>query len=197
MQSFVFFTALAGIRAVYAQESTKPGYTCYPKCITPTIPTSNQTFSFGQHYAVLNLDLINAGVASFNSTPAGEAFINNTAKWIDAVHAQDPAPLSIFTRIYFSSSHKPEITPQTPFGIAASALGTKSDPLTELYPAFTVDHEAGDVVLQKTRYYAGAGNALEEILSTQGIDTVIISGLVTSGVVVATAYRLFDLNYFV
>jgi nicotinamidase-related amidase len=36
---------------------------------------------------------------------------------------------------------------------------------------------------------------LEEILSTQGIDTVILSGLRTSGVITATAYRLFDLDY--
>lgn len=50
-------------------------------------------------------------------------------------------------------------------------------------------------MLQKTRYYAGAGNGLEEILSSQQIDTVILSGIRTSGVIAATAYRLFDLNY--
>ena len=186
--------ALTGIYTVLAQESGEPGYTCHPKCITPTIPTT-KSFNFGRHYAVLNLDLINGIVGGVNSTAAGQQFIANTAKWIDAVHAQDPAPLSIFTRIYFSNSHLPEIGPQSPFGAVASSLGTKSNPLTHLYPAFNVDRTVGDVVLQKTRYYAGAGNALEEILSTQGIDTVILSGMRTSGVITATAYRLFDLDY--
>ncbi|OJJ50304.1 hypothetical protein ASPZODRAFT_13390 [Penicilliopsis zonata CBS 506.65] len=59
------------------------------------------------------------------------------------------------------------------------------------------------LMLQKTRYYAGTPNGLEEILQTQGIDTVVIvSGPIqrlvfarTSGVVITTAQRLFDLNY--
>ena len=113
------------------------------------------------------------------------------------MHAQNPPPLTIFTRIYFSNSHKPELGPDTPFAKAGGALGTASDPLTKLYPAFDVDEKAGDVVLQKTRYYAGAGNALEEILSAQHIDTVILSGIRTSGVILATALRLFDLDYHV
>ncbi len=60
----------------------------------------------------------------------------------------------------------------------------------------------------------GAGNPLEEILSSYKIDTVILvspvsigpgrhpqlirvskSGIRTSGVILSTAYRLFDLNY--
>jgi nicotinamidase-related amidase len=143
---------------------------------------------------VLNLDLINAVVGGVNTTAAGQQFISNTAWWIDAVHAQDPPPLSIFTRIYFSNGLA-EIGPQSPFGAVAGSLGTASNPLTDVYPAFHVDHTAGDVVLQKTRYYAGAGNALEEILNRQKIDTAIMSGQRTSGVITATAYRLFDLDY--
>lgn len=51
------------------------------------------------------------------------------------------------------------------------------------------------MVLQKTRYYAGAGNGLEEILRAQRIDTVVLSGIRTSGVILNTAYRLFDADY--
>lgn len=72
---------------------------------------------------------------------------------------------------------------------------TAASPETELYSAFTVDKKAGDVVLQKTRYYAGAGKALKLILSTQQIDTVILSGVRSSGVILNTAYRLFDIDY--
>ena len=189
--SSLILSLLSGV-LVYGQG--KPGYDCHPDCIASTIP-DNETLSFGRHYAVLNLDLINAIVSGVAETPQGQAWINSTARWIDAVHAQDPPPLSIFTRIYFSNAKQPEIGPQSPFGEVAGDLGTADDPLTKLYDAFRVDVDAGDVVMPKTRYYAGAGNALEEILATQQIDTVILSGVRTSGVMLSTAYRLFDLDY--
>ncbi|KAF2766300.1 Isochorismatase hydrolase [Teratosphaeria nubilosa] len=185
---------LSAASAAFAlNASTTPGYDSYPDYISST--SSNSSLSFGRHYAVLNLDLIAALVGSIANTTQGEQFISNTAHWINTVHAQDPPPLSIFTRIYFSNSRKPEIGPNTPFAKAGGSLGNASDPETQIYSAFEVDEGAGDVVLQKTRYYAGTGNGLEEILSTQGIDTVVLSGIRTSGVILSTAYRLFDLNY--
>ncbi|KAI5363281.1 Putative isochorismatase [Septoria linicola] len=129
------------------------------------------------------------------NTTAGKAFINSTATWIDAVHAQKPPPLSIFTRIFFSNARQPEIGPKSPFAQVASSLGTSNDSNTFIYPAFRVNEAAGDVVLQKTRYYAGAGNGLEEILRAQQIDTVVLSGIRTSGVILNTAYQLFNLDY--
>lgn len=198
MRLNTLLTALtATISSVHAQSDGPPGYTCHPHCVEPTIPLSNNKFNFGKHYAVLNLDLINFLVEGVNTTAAGKSFISNIAKWIDAVHQQNPPPLSIFSRIYTTNSKKPEIGAQAPFAVVAKNLGTKTNPSTAVYPAFTVDREAGDVVLQKTRYYAGAGNALEEILRTQKIDTVVISGIRTSGVVLSTAIRLFDLDYHV
>ncbi|KAK4543558.1 hypothetical protein LTR36_005453 [Oleoguttula mirabilis] len=192
-------TALLSLTsAAYAQtsSSTDPGYDCHPTCIPSTVAANaSATLSFGRHYAVLNLDLINALVAPLANTTAGAAFISNTADWITAVHAQVPAPLSIFTRIYFANAHQPELGPDTPFAAVGGALGAANDTETMLYPAFHVDAAAGDTVLQKTRYYAGAGNALEEILRAQQIDTVVLSGIRTSGVILSTAYRLFDLDY--
>jgi hypothetical protein len=136
---------------------------------------TNASLSFGQHYAVLNLDLIEALVSSVNMTAGGKHFINNTATWINAVHQQTPPPLSIFTRLFYSNAQQPEIGPNTPFRVNTAALGniTETSPSTQLYNAFT-PLEGFDVVLQKTRYYAGSGNSLEEILSSQGIDTVIM-----------------------
>ncbi|OCL07268.1 cysteine hydrolase family protein [Glonium stellatum] len=162
--------------------------------INSTIP-ANQTFNFGKHYAVLNLDLIDGTVSGVATTSAGQAFINSTSKWINAVHNQSPKPLIIFTRIYFTTVQKPEIGLETPFGIAVAPLGniTETSAVSQIYSAFDVLDT--DVVLQKTRYYAGAGNGLEEILRAQGIDTVILSGLRTSGVILSTVYRLFDLDY--
>ena len=185
---------LASTSLAIAQNASSPGYNGYPDPIASTIAV-NESISFGQHYAVLNLDLINGLVAPLASSPAGSTFVKNTAAWIDAVHAQSPPPLSIFTRIYFSNARKPEVKPGSGFATVSAPLTTANATATQVYPAFHVDEAAGDVVLQKTRYYAGTGNALEEILRAQGIDTVILSGIRTSGVILSTAYRLFDLDY--
>lgn len=194
--STVAATLLSAASTAVAQSSSgSPGYTCFPpsECVPSTV--TNDSFSFGQNYAVLNLDMINALVNPVANTTEGETWIKNTACWIDAVHAQDPPPLSIWTRIYFTNTRQPELGPSTPFSAVGGALGASNDSNTFIYPAFNVDEAAGDAVLAKTRYYAGFGNSLEEILRAQQIDTVILSGIRTSGVIINTAYRLFNLDY--
>ncbi|OQO09582.1 hypothetical protein B0A48_04984 [Cryoendolithus antarcticus] len=184
--------------ALAQNASTTPGYDNYPTAIASTLP-ANSNFTFGRHYALLNLDLINALVGSVAPSPAGQAFINNTATFINAAHALNPPPLQIFTRIYFANARKPEVNPNGGFATVAASTGNAlvgaNSTGSMVYPAFTVDAAAGDLTLQKTRYYAGAGNALEQILESQGIDTVVLSGIRTSGVILSTAYRLFDLDY--
>ncbi|PLB53941.1 Isochorismatase hydrolase [Aspergillus steynii IBT 23096] len=171
-------------------QGTKPIYLSNQVPIAPkSVP------NFGSNYAVLNLDLIDAIVANVNTTDEGKKWIENTATWIDAVHDQNPPPLNIFTRIYFSTSQLPEVGPDTPFASVAKGLGnlTESSAKSQIYKAFKTEDE--DVVVPKTRYYAGAGNSIEEILNSQGVDTVVLSGIRTSGVILATALRLFDLDY--
>lgn len=178
--------------ACISYPSSQLGYD-EPGQIVPS--TVNGTFSFGQHYAVLNLDLIVGLVSGVATTSEGQAFIQNTKTWIDAVHAQSPPPLSIFSRIYFANARKPEIKPGGAFSKTSAGLTTAADPKTQIYPAFTVDYDAGDVVVQKTGYSATRGNALLDILQAQGIDTVILSGIRTSGVILSTTYVLFDHGY--
>lgn len=165
------FTALFSLLAITGAQA--PGY---DDGSIPSTVAAGTKLSFGKHYAVLNLDLINGLVGNVNSTSQGKKFISSVAKWIDATNALNPKPLSIYTRIYFSNKFKPEVGPDAPFAKAVAALGnvTAADAVTEVYPAFHVQEDRGDVVLQKTRYYAGAGNGLEEILKTQHIDTVIL-----------------------
>ncbi|KAL5342046.1 cysteine hydrolase family protein [Aspergillus crustosus] len=173
------FALLGGSMAA----ATTPGYSV----CTPSTVTNSSSLSFGQNYAVLNLDLISALVASVSETEEGQKWINSTATWINAVHHQSPPPLCIYTRIYCTNSKAPEVTPDVPFYQAVAALGNVYDAFAPL--------EDYDVVLRKSRYYAGDGKSLEEILRTQKIDTVIISGIRTSGVLLITALRLFDLDY--
>jgi Isochorismatase family len=158
---------------VFTQSPSAKPTPGYPSDVPSTV--SNTSLSFGSHYAVLNLDLINGLVGSMNSTAAGRAFIKNTATWINTVHQQTPPPISIFTRIYFSGPKRPEVGPTSPFQKTSAGLGnvTESSPIGQIYPAFK-PLQGWDVELPKTGYYAGTGNSLEQILSAQKIDTVIL-----------------------
>lgn len=189
MRASTIAAAALSVGAALAQE---PGYDCYPTCINSTVTGK---LSFGQHYAVLNLDMINGIIDPILGYNATDKWISNVENWINVVHEQKPVPLTIFTRIYFSNTFQPEIGPTAPFRQVSAALGTYNSTNTQIYEAFTPNTAVGDVILDKTRYYAGSGNALEEILRTQGIDTVILSGVRTSGVILNTAYNLFNLDY--
>ena len=65
--------------SISTSKSNQPGYSLD----TPST-VKNSSFTFGKHYAVLNLDLIDGLVSSFNDTDAGEKWIDNVASWIDA-----------------------------------------------------------------------------------------------------------------
>lgn len=72
-------TSLALFAAGAFTATTSPGYSWD---IPSTV--SGDSLSFGEHYAVLNLDLIDIVVSYVNTTTAGASWINNTARWIDA-----------------------------------------------------------------------------------------------------------------
>lgn len=112
-----------------------------------------------------------------------------------SVHDKKHPPVTIYTRIYFSTPWRPEVLPSSPFAKAVASLPqdlTEETPESQVYHAFKPkkaksenkdkkkkdkkkkDKNGGDVVLRKGRYYAGDGNSLEEILSTRGVDTVIL-----------------------
>lgn len=90
------------------------------------------------------------------------------------VHKAKPQPLTIYTRIYFTTPWRPELPPHAPFASVVEPLGnvTESSPKSQVYGEF--EPEGGDVVLRKGRYYAGDGNSLEEVLGGWGVDTVVL-----------------------
>jgi nicotinamidase-related amidase len=68
-----------------------------------------------------------------------------------------------------------------------------SDPLQLIHPA--VKPAAGEVVVGKHRVNALYGTALDVILRANNIDTLIILGYATSGVVLSTTRYAADLDY--
>jgi len=55
--------------------------------------------------------------------------------------------------------------------------------------------EAGDIVVTKKRYSAFAGSDLAMLLRANEIETVVMFGIVTSGVVLSTLLEACDLDY--
>ncbi|OTA99019.1 hypothetical protein M426DRAFT_68594 [Hypoxylon sp. CI-4A] len=160
----------------------------------PSENSAPNPLSFGRNYAILNLDLMTILIDAVKDTAEGQAFISTCSHWNDAVHKKEPRPLVIFTTLFFNPG-QPELTKTAPFGKLVDGFNTfaAGSPEVQIASSFTVDEK--DIVLQKTRWYAGAGNSLEQILKSQNINIVILSGLSLSGVVMSTVYRLFDLDY--
>lgn len=62
-----------------------PGYSRH----TPST-VNNNSFDFGQNFAVLNLDLINGLVGGVNGTKEGKKWVQCTEDWIDAYFLPSP-----------------------------------------------------------------------------------------------------------
>lgn len=184
-----------------AGQSSEPGYfTDFS-----TMP-NNQSISFGNHYAVLNLDIINDVTQPISNSSAGKTWLNSLQTWFDAVNMQNPRPLVFWTRIYYENSHYPDVKPGSPLSGYLASLGVvvgpgsgnpnasiqnqqvERSPLTRIWPGFSPNNES-DIVLEKTRFYAGFGNNLEHILAAQSIDTVILVRLTLRLVQKLTANR--------
>ncbi|CAI7597893.1 unnamed protein product [Penicillium manginii] len=152
------------------------------------------TPNFGRRYAILNLDWMALLLSAIEGTPEGQSLIENYKKWNEAVHKKSPRPLTIFTTLAFAHG-QPEVERGKPFSKLIAPFGDfkAGTPETEIDTRFTVNEQ--DIVLTKTRCSATSGSALEQILKAQNIDTVVISGLSLSGVIMSTVYHLFDLDY--
>ncbi|MDP4083706.1 MAG: isochorismatase family cysteine hydrolase [Bacillota bacterium] len=100
----------------------------------------------------------------------------------------------IFVRVAFSEGY-PEINPQNRAFSALKSVGgmTVSDISTQIHEL--VKPEPNEPVVTKYRVSAFAGSNLEVILKAKQIDTLILSGISTSGVVLSTLREAADKDY--
>lgn len=100
----------------------------------------------------------------------------------------------IFVRVGFSEGY-PEISPQNKTFAAISKFGgmTIPDEATQIHAA--VHPRPNEPVVTKYRVSAFAGSNLEIILRSQQIDTLILCGIATSGVVLSTLREAADKDY--
>lgn len=141
--------------------------------MVPKQQDRGSALTFGKSYAVLNLDFMTILIDAIKDTTEGKAFISNCSLWNNAVHSKDPRPLVIFTTLFFNPGEL-ESVKDAPFSKLVRSFGpfAAGTPEVQIASQFTVDEK--DVILQKTRWYAGAGNELEQLLKAQDIDTVIL-----------------------
>ncbi|HXL92989.1 MAG TPA: isochorismatase family cysteine hydrolase [Streptosporangiaceae bacterium] len=77
--------------------------------------------------------------------------------------------------------------------IAESGRFGEADPGSRIHPAVTP--EPADVIVVKKRVSAFAGSDLDVVLRGLGADSLVLTGIATSGVVLSTVRQAADLDY--
>lgn len=139
--------------------------------------------------ALLVMDLQNGIVSRFAEK---KEVLHPFQKAIEAAR-QNNIPV-IFVRVGFSEGY-PEVSPQNKFFSAISKYGgmTVSDEATQIHKA--VQPKENEPVITKYRISAFAGSNLEVILRAKQIDTLVLSGISTSGVVLSTVREASDKDF--
>lgn len=102
--------------------------------------------------------------------------------------------LVVYVTVEFRVGY-PEVSPrnQSFAALASSGRLAAGDASAEIHP--DVAPEPGDVVVTKRRVSAFTGSDLEVILRSSGADTLVLTGIATSGVVLSTLRQAADLDY--
>ena len=100
----------------------------------------------------------------------------------------------LFVRVAFRSGY-PEVSPRNKSFSALSARGGlgRDDASTQIHPS--VAPNSDEIVITKLRVSAFAGSDLEVVLRAEQIDTLVLAGIATSGVVLSTVREAADKDY--
>jgi nicotinamidase-related amidase len=100
----------------------------------------------------------------------------------------------IYVTVRFRPGY-PEVSPRNrSFATLSRSAGfSESDPATAIHP--DVAPAEGDIVVTKRRVSAFSGSDLDVVLRAGDIDTLVLTGIATSGVVLSTLRQAADLDY--
>lgn len=100
----------------------------------------------------------------------------------------------IYVGIGFRRGH-PEVSANNPgfFAIAATGAFAAGDPAADIHPDIAAAED--DIVVIKRRVSAFTGSDLEVVLRAANVDTLVLAGIATSGVVLSTLRQAADLDY--
>jgi len=111
-----------------------------------------------------------------------------------AVAARNSGAMVIHVVVGFQPGY-PEVSGQNSVfsRLKAAGLLATGDPAAEIYPELTP--QPGDVVVTKQRVSAFTGTNLDMILRSNNIDTLLLTGILTQGVVLSTLRHAADMDY--
>lgn len=100
----------------------------------------------------------------------------------------------VYVRVAFREGY-PEVSPNNKAFAAAAKIGgmTEFDEATQIHGL--VQPQPGEPLVTKRRVSAFAGSDLEVILRARGIDTLVLAGIATSGVVLSTLREAADKDF--
>ena len=100
----------------------------------------------------------------------------------------------IYVRVAFREG-MPEVSPnnQTFSALAGSRNMDEADVATQVHPA--VAPQSGDIVVTKRRVSAFSGSDLDVVLRSLYVDSIVLTGISTSGVVLSTLRQAADLDF--
>jgi nicotinamidase-related amidase len=141
--------------------------------------------------ALLVMDVQNSIVSRFTSDTE---YLPRMAKAIDAARAAG-VPV-IYVVVGFRPGF-PEISPKNKtFGALKAATGAASLATAEAFQVHeSVAPREDEVVVTKRRVSGFAGSDLDVVLRAKGIDTLVLTGIATSGVVLSTLRQAADLDF--
>jgi nicotinamidase-related amidase len=139
--------------------------------------------------ALLVMD-VQVGIVARIGDP--EELLDRLAQAVDA--ARSAGVPVIFVRVAFRPGY-PEIPASNKTFSALAGIGAfeESAAATQIHPR--VAPRPGEVVVMKRRTSAFAGSDLAEVLRAGGIDTLVLTGIATSGVVLSTLRQAADLDF--
>jgi len=122
----------------------------------------------------------------------GEDYLTRLAAAAET--ARDSGIAVIFVIVAFRPGY-PEVSQRNKSFAAIAGTGrlTGDDPGSRIHPA--IAPAAGDVIVSKRRVSAFTGSDLEVLLRARGIDSLVLAGIATSGVVLSTLRQAADLDY--
>ncbi|HVW91792.1 MAG TPA: cysteine hydrolase [Devosia sp.] len=142
-----------------------------------------------QSTAVLAMDFQNSIV---DNTPDREALLEREGRLLAAARA---AGVRVIYIVVGFRPGFPEVSPRNQIFGAISQSGRfgPDDTSTQIHAA--VAPAAGEVVVTKHRVGGFLGTDLDMILRAHGIDTLVLTGIATSGVVLSTLRYAADADY--
>ena len=124
--------------------------------------------------------------------PDVEAHLPHYASTIAA--ARSASIQVIYVTINFRPNH-PDISPRNKMTAHIGAYGgfIQGDDSVQVHPAIAPADT--DILVTKRRVSAFSGSDLELVLRSQGVENLVLTGIVTSGVVLSTLRQASDLDY--